>query len=170
MEDCAEVIHSDIVDVWNLRDDSKYLSSGEFKARMSHLVEDLAEPLAGAPPSSNLDGIIEARSSTPAAQWVKNPYKNSTENICCIIGYIVDLTVIHNVLFLSGHDVSVGDVLSVMDGHDKSGLKSEIHGKIRLFVTETAEASYVRIRINQLADHRFLQKTIELINEYCSNS
>ncbi|KAI0246090.1 hypothetical protein BJV78DRAFT_1158147 [Lactifluus subvellereus] len=162
LEEWAEVIRSDIVDVWNLRDHTKYLSSGEFKAQMSHLVKDLAEPLAGAPPSSNLDGIIEARSATPAAQWVKNPYQNTTENIRCIIGYIVDLTVIHNELFRSGRDVSVGDVLSVMDSHDKSGTRSRIHNEIRRIVTETAQMSYG-------TDNLILEKAIRLITQFCDS-
>ncbi|KAI0246085.1 hypothetical protein BJV78DRAFT_197290 [Lactifluus subvellereus] len=160
LEECTEVIHSDIVDVWNLLDHRKYLSSGEFKAQMSHLVKDLAEPLAGAPPSSNLDDIIEARSATPAAQWVKNPYQNTTENIGCTIGYIVDLTVIHNELFRSGRDVSVGDVLSVMDRHDKSGTWSRIHNEIRRIVTETAQMSYG-------LDNLILEKAIRLITQFC---
>jgi len=162
------IIHTDVVDVWNLRDQNKYLSSGEFKAQMSHLVKDLAEPLPGAAPSSNLHGAVVPGSDTPVAQWVKNPYQHSTENICCIMGYIVDLSVIQDELFQFGRDVSAGDVQLVMDNHDKSGRRSEIHRKVRRFVTETAEASYVKN--NQLADQRFLQKTIELINEYCSNS
>jgi hypothetical protein len=62
---CLDIIHTDIVDVWNLRDpdmvcllflrlyffaegDCQYLSSVGFKAQIYHLVEDLAEPLTSA--------------------------------------------------------------------------------------------------------------------------
>ena len=83
------------------------------------------------------------------------------------MGYIVDLTVIHNELFRSDGDVLVGDVLSVMDRY-KSDRRSAIHGKIRDFVTKTAKESYVRNP--QLANQRFLQETTDLINKYCRNS
>ncbi|KAI0246087.1 hypothetical protein BJV78DRAFT_1286734 [Lactifluus subvellereus] len=161
LEEWAEVIRSDIVDVWNLRDKSQYLSSGDFKAQMSQLVKDLAKPLAGVPAGLS---ARRAGPAMPAEQWMNNLCENTPENICCIMGYIVDLTIIHNELFLSGRDVSAEEVQSVIG----SGRWKEIHGKIRNFVTETVNGSY--INSPQLANRRFFQGTTELIDEYRNKS
>jgi hypothetical protein len=42
LKNCVNVIHIDIVEIWNLNDKNKYLLSDKFKANMSHLVKDLA--------------------------------------------------------------------------------------------------------------------------------
>ena len=76
------------------------------------------------------------------------------------MGYIVDLTVIHNELFRFGRDVSVGDVLFVLDRHDKSGTWNQIHNEIRRIVTETAQ-------ISRGTDNLILEKAIRLIRQYC---
>ncbi|KAH9968483.1 hypothetical protein BGW80DRAFT_654975 [Lactifluus volemus] len=157
LESCIDVIHADIVDIWNLRDPNMYLWSGVFKAQMSHLVEDLAGPLPGAPSTSNQGW---AGPATPAGQ---NLYQNTTENICCIMGYIVDLTVILHELFLSGHDVSGRQVQSVMDRHDKSGPKSQIHNDIRRFLSGTAS-------FTSRGSDMIPKKIIDLIAQNCRSA
>ncbi|KAN0077998.1 hypothetical protein V8E55_010055 [Tylopilus felleus] len=42
LRDCLSTIHTDIVTIWNIKDSSNYLAGNNFKARMSHLVDDLA--------------------------------------------------------------------------------------------------------------------------------
>ncbi|KAI0246859.1 hypothetical protein BJV78DRAFT_1286034 [Lactifluus subvellereus] len=162
LEYCIDIIHTDIVDVWNIRDQNKYLSNREFKAQMSHLVKDLAVPHASASPSSNLDGVVGAGSPTLAARWVKDSYQNSTENMRCIMGYIVDLTVIQHELFQSARDLSTREVRSVMERHDKSGPRTRIHNDIFSFVTGTAQLTY---RGNDV----ILEKTIDLIAQSCNS-
>jgi hypothetical protein len=78
------------------------------------------------------------------------------------MGYIVDLTVIHHELFLSGRDVSATMVLSVLDHHDQSGVKSRIHNDIRRFLAGTAPFTY---RGNDLISG----KVVDLIARYCSS-
>ncbi|KAH9051687.1 hypothetical protein EDB87DRAFT_749098 [Lactarius vividus] len=41
LKSCVNIIHADLVETWNLNDKTRYLSSDEFKAQMSHLVKDL---------------------------------------------------------------------------------------------------------------------------------
>ncbi|KAH9051692.1 hypothetical protein EDB87DRAFT_1693951 [Lactarius vividus] len=41
LKSCVNVIHLDLIEIWNLRDKAKYLSDDGFKAKMSHLVKDL---------------------------------------------------------------------------------------------------------------------------------
>ncbi|KAI0245740.1 hypothetical protein BJV78DRAFT_1365236 [Lactifluus subvellereus] len=162
LEYCIDIVHTDIVDVWNLRDQNKYLSSREFKAQMSHLVKDLAMPHASASPGSNLDGVVGAGSPTPAAQWVKDSYQNGTENMRCITGYIVDLTVIQHELFQSARDLSTREVRSVIERHDKSGPRARIHNDILSFVTGTAHLIYRERDV-------ILEKTIDLIAQSCNS-
>ncbi|KAF8267148.1 hypothetical protein EI94DRAFT_1701243 [Lactarius quietus] len=47
LKKCVEIIHDDIVEIWNLNDENRYLSSDKFKAKMSHLVKDLADATPG---------------------------------------------------------------------------------------------------------------------------
>ena len=58
LKDCVRIIHGDIIEIWNMNDKNRvwsfpwssviradldqYLSSNKFKARMSHVVKDLA--------------------------------------------------------------------------------------------------------------------------------
>ncbi|KAI0276623.1 hypothetical protein BGY98DRAFT_984684 [Russula aff. rugulosa BPL654] len=48
LKSCVDVIHTGIVDIWNLNDTNRYLSSDQFKISMSHVVKDLAVPAHGA--------------------------------------------------------------------------------------------------------------------------
>jgi hypothetical protein len=66
LKSCMDVIHIDIVEIWNLYDKNRvsscqmpccliaqqnqYLSSNQFKIYMSHVVKDLAVPAGGASP------------------------------------------------------------------------------------------------------------------------
>ncbi|KAF8266352.1 hypothetical protein EI94DRAFT_1733378 [Lactarius quietus] len=42
LKNCVNIIHDDIVEIWNLNDKTRYLSSNKFKAKMSRVVKDLA--------------------------------------------------------------------------------------------------------------------------------
>ena len=73
------VIHTDIVEIWNMRDRAKvsssrlstvlaahkyqYLSSAGFKETMSHIVKDLAGPVSSIP--SRCVCYIQDREDTP---------------------------------------------------------------------------------------------------------
>jgi len=69
LKDCVDIIHADIVGVWNLNDRTKHLLSVTFKRRMSHMVKDLAEPASDAP-IPDLSG-----SGDEFADWVNNIYR-----------------------------------------------------------------------------------------------
>ena len=86
----------------------------------------------------------------------------SQENVRCVIGYIVDLTVILDDIFrTTSGNVSTNDVQSAMDRHVGSGLRDRIHRDIRNFVQET-----FAIRFKAQGD-LVLEKIIELIRRYC---
>src|SRR5438270_494476 len=62
----------------------------------------------------------------------------SQENVRCVMGYIVDLTVILDDVFRIGAgSVSASDVQSATERHVRSGRRDRIHRDIQSFVTET---------------------------------
>ncbi|KAF8272135.1 hypothetical protein EI94DRAFT_1796529 [Lactarius quietus] len=110
LKDCVNIIHDDIVDIWNLNDKTRCLSSNKFKAKMSRLVKDL---VASANPTS------------------------SQEIVRCVAGYIIDLTVILDGIFrVAAGDMSPKHVQEVLERHGRSGHRDAIHRDIRSFVEE----------------------------------
>jgi len=159
LKTCVSIIHTDIVEVWNLNDKSKYLSSTEFKEKMSHIVKDLADSTGGVSSSPGSRG-----SGENFAEWLYKPYQDSQENVQCVMGYIVGLTVILDGIFRATPGrLSVTDVQSAMNGYIRSGRKNIIHGDIRSFVRETFE---FEIKSSVPRD-LILEKIIDLIKQYC---
>ncbi|KAI9459743.1 hypothetical protein F5148DRAFT_275688 [Russula earlei] len=66
LKNCVNVIHMDIVEIWNLNDRVRYLSSNKFKGRMSYVVKDLAESAGGA----SLGTHDPTGSGDKFAEWV----------------------------------------------------------------------------------------------------
>ena len=118
----------------------------------------------------------EHQASKSEAGWASTSYQNrravfldskvdlialsSVENVHCMMGYIVDLTVILYGLFVSGRDVSASEVHGAVDYHVKSGLRRHIHQDISRFVTKDAFSTY---RGKDLC----LEKIIDLIRQCC---
>jgi hypothetical protein len=69
-----------------------------------------------------------------------NPFF-STEKICLLVGYIIDLTLILCRVF-SSHNVSPGQVQSAIKTFAGSGLKTSIHNDIRSFITTVPQLQY----------------------------
>ncbi|KAK1224298.1 hypothetical protein PQX77_012806 [Marasmius sp. AFHP31] len=106
------VIHDDIVKIWNFDDPDMHCRSPEFKAAMSHLVEELSDqPLTER--EGKLISVVElanvASSGDPLsiaialsvvfAQWVYMVYGTSPSVIRLLMGYIVDLVIVMQSLF-----------------------------------------------------------------------
>ncbi|KAF8690274.1 hypothetical protein AX14_003036 [Amanita brunnescens Koide BX004] len=103
LEKCLFAIHKDIVTIWNIRDLDKILPSDEFRRRMKVIVEDLSRPdqmntsaLQGRIPISAAAGLASA--------WTKGVYKRLPEHIRCLMGYVVDLTLILEAAFQVSHE------------------------------------------------------------------
>jgi len=157
LKNCVDIIHADIVEVWNLNDKSKHLLSDTFKGRISHIVKDLAEPGGGIP----IPDL--GRSGDEFAEWGNDIYRGSRENVQCVMGYIVNLTlVLYGIFSLAAGRVSARSALSIMDWHVKSSRRNMIHGDIRSFVTET-----FGMRFSVQQGDLVLEKTIDLIKQYC---
>ncbi|KAH8994220.1 hypothetical protein EDB92DRAFT_1944104 [Lactarius akahatsu] len=160
LKSCVYVIHLDLVEIWNLRDRAKYLSDDGFMAKMSHLVKDLEGPA-----SSMISGPCRTRTGVEFAGWVRHVYRGSERDIRCVMGYIVNLTVILDSIFskISGDikgDISLETIASVINGHIDSGKRNKIHDDIWTFVTETFP---LRFSVSQ---DLILEKIIDLIQEF----
>jgi hypothetical protein len=87
----------------------------------------------------------------------------SQENVRCMMGYIVDLTVILDDIFrIAAVDVSVNDIQKAMDRHVTSGRRDRIHGDISNFVAETFESRFTVTKRDLV-----LENIIGLIRRYC---
>ncbi|KAH9977506.1 hypothetical protein BJV74DRAFT_860762 [Russula compacta] len=159
LKNCVNIIHTDIVEIWNLNDRTRCLMSPELMEKMSHIVKDLAGSAGGVPLSSDPSG-----SGDKAAEWVYDVYRGSPENVRCMMGYIVDLTVILDDIFrTAGGTASVNEAQSAVNRHVRSGRRDRIHREIRSFVTE---AFAIRFTVPQ--KDLILEKIIDLIRQYCS--
>jgi len=158
LENCVNVIHFDIIEIWNLYDRRKYLSSDQFKISMSHVVKDLAVPTGG--PSQSDWNIPRDK----FADWVYDVYRSSQENVRCMMGYIVDLTVIlDEISKITNGSVTGNAALGVMDTHVRSGRRDSIHQDIRSFIAETFS---IRFAIPE--KDLVLENIISLIRRYCA--
>ncbi|KAI9456382.1 hypothetical protein BJY52DRAFT_563201 [Lactarius psammicola] len=157
LKNCVNIIHVDIVEIWNLNDKTRYLSSDRFKAKMSHLVKDLAGS-ANATSGSDL-----TRAGDDYADWAHDVYRGSQENVRCVMGYIVDLTVILDGIFrMAADDMSPNHAQQVFERHVKSGHRDAIHRDIRSFITE---AFAIRFSVPQ--KDLVLERIIDLIKQFC---
>jgi len=91
-----------------------------------------------------------------AASWVNDPYCGTNENVCCVMGYVVDLTVILYHVFRSSRDVSAHLVQSAITNFVHSGHKNEIHNSIRDFVTAVPARMHLERDV-------FMERIIDLI-------
>ena len=89
----------------------------------------------------------------------------SLENIRCVMGYIVNLTVILDDIFRTcAGNVTEDAALKVMDTHVRSGRRDGIHRDIRSFVTFVISSPARPASQKDLV----LEKIIDLIRRYCS--
>ncbi|KAF8259219.1 hypothetical protein EI94DRAFT_1813704 [Lactarius quietus] len=152
LKNCVNVVHDDIVEIWNLNDMSRYLSSAQFKAKMSHVVKDLA---ASAKATSGAGGDF--------ADWVNDVYRGSQENVRCVMGYIVDLTVILDGIFRSvADDMSPKYAQQVLERHVRSGHRDAIHRDIEGFIKEA-----FAIRFAVPHKDLILERIVDLLEQYC---
>jgi len=155
LANCVEIIHADIVGTWNLPDKDKYLSSTAFKAEISYLVQDLT----GSPINTSSRHRLDGTPGTGAA-WLNGRYENSNENICLVMGYIVDLTVILCGVFGPHGSVSASGAQSVINNFANSSLKTSIHNDISSFIRTVPQFQYYDNDV-------VMAKIIDLISRNC---
>ncbi|KIJ99117.1 hypothetical protein K443DRAFT_8630 [Laccaria amethystina LaAM-08-1] len=119
MEACLRVLHTDIVQVWNIPDDCGYLKSKELKTLMIALVgnqyDELSDPNKALGHAYSLLGalpkLIGGSAAHPApimlpfvaslflVKWIYDVYDQSALMLQCFMAYIVDFTIIMQVIF-----------------------------------------------------------------------
>jgi len=179
-------LHRDIVRVWNMRDDNDLLDSLEFRARMSKLVEDLADvELVDKTAAMTLSasGVILAATAgigrvvqgsaaviAPVAAvvvfaaWVYQVYQQTPSVVRCLIAYIVDLSCIMQKLFwkmrAKGGSVTLPSATldeSLAEFEEQD--KTSIHTDIRGFVEEHGSFTFARKDL-------VLEEIVRLIQKY----
>ncbi|KAF8267124.1 hypothetical protein EI94DRAFT_1701224 [Lactarius quietus] len=109
LESCVNVIHEDIIKVWNFDDREEYLLGREFTAMMTDLVGDMARVGSSDISSPNSPDLYLNWTSTLMAPWTNGLYQNA---------------------------VSATEAQSAVQNY-KSGSKDQIHEDIRSFVAQT---------------------------------
>ncbi|KAM6495044.1 hypothetical protein JOM56_009667 [Amanita muscaria] len=147
LRQCLDVIHRDIVLVWNIRN-SSYLAGDDFKVKMSVLVDDLVANPDTPTPSDGLRvatvAALASAASSPAgivilvvgsavliAKWLFDVYQNTSHNIACVMAYIVDLTILMH--RLSEVEISEERVISTLQDYARSEEIAQVHNDIRIF-------------------------------------
>ncbi|KAJ7217465.1 hypothetical protein C8J57DRAFT_277177 [Mycena rebaudengoi] len=111
MRSVLEVLQKDIVNVWNMHDPEKHLQKPEFLALLLALVEDLSDEATNNYPLT--EKAVQAIIENPAAiviagptaifvlfaEWVRGTYKKTKSSVCCVIAFIIDLTLTMDTLF-----------------------------------------------------------------------
>ena len=88
---------------------------------------------------------------------------NSSENVRCVVGYIVDLTVVMDGIFrVAAGDMSPERALLILDRHEKSGRRDVIHRDVRSFITEAFS-----LRSSVPGKDLVLERIIDLIKQHC---
>ncbi|KAF8135881.1 hypothetical protein K438DRAFT_1882461 [Mycena galopus ATCC 62051] len=118
-EACLATIHEEITESWNFYDPNDLLNGNEFRDRIKALVQ-LVTPGKSEVKSwfQNLDnietlvglGTAMATAMAPAVAgialsvifigWLRNAYRKTPEGLRCLMGYIIDLTLVLDQLFL----------------------------------------------------------------------
>ncbi|KAF8351823.1 P-loop containing nucleoside triphosphate hydrolase protein [Amanita rubescens] len=95
---CLYKMHKDIVAIWNIPNLDEYLLSDDFCRRMMAVVDDLVHQTQT---NTNMkQGKIPKQGvAYLAIAWANNLYNRVPEHIRCLIGYVVDLTLILQVVF-----------------------------------------------------------------------
>ncbi|KAF9488802.1 hypothetical protein BDN71DRAFT_1424471 [Pleurotus eryngii] len=159
LKKCLDVIHRDVIAVWNFQDPNKHLNSIKFQELMSQIVDDLAERdmldpnktlVGGITLVGTIAGIIGGLSGPAApivipivatvvfAKWVYDVYKQSAPVLRCLMGYIVDLTIIMQILFMltrgDPRPVSNRMIKLATKTYAESPAKVQIHNQIQDYV------------------------------------
>lgn len=119
IEACLRVLHTDIVRVWNIQDEFEHLESKEFRALMTTLAgqqyEELSDPnttifraspllaalaaLLGGLSAPAAPIVIPIAATVVLAKWAYDVYKQSALMVQRLMAYIVDFTIIMQVIF-----------------------------------------------------------------------
>ncbi|KIK01796.1 hypothetical protein K443DRAFT_6595 [Laccaria amethystina LaAM-08-1] len=180
IEACLKVLHVDIIQVWNIQDDCRYLESKELKKLMIELVgnqyDEPSDPntnfarafsvlealtkLIGALAAHAAPIVLPIVATLFLVKWIYDVYEQSALMLQRLMAYIVDFTIIMQIIF--GLVVNARLRLSrrliklVFKAYSISEERTKVHEEIKEHVKLVG-------RFNRDAA---LVKIIELIKEY----
>ncbi|KAG6853060.1 hypothetical protein C0991_007171 [Blastosporella zonata] len=167
LQQCLEVIHTDIIAVWQFDDPHGYLASNYFKALMSNIVaaegDETKHPngpaknlIAGISLIAGIAGIVSAVSGPAApivipiaasfvlAKWAYDVYQQTTIVLRLLMAYIIDLTLIlQNIFWLQalcgpGQPLSRRIIKAAARAYYESNTKQTISFKIDKHLEEAS--------------------------------
>ncbi|KAG8824273.1 hypothetical protein FRC19_002105 [Serendipita sp. 401] len=169
LETCLDVVHMDIVNVWELDDPRKNLKSREFKALVTQLVSDNIHRKPPTDPKKSIGaglallgtiaGVVSALSGPAApivipvvgglvlAKWVYDVYEASRNNLEHLIAYIIHLTLImQNIFWIAkGERPTSKKLISLASvAYLRSSVKEEVHAEISDYVRRSKFAPGAR--------------------------
>ncbi|KAG8962663.1 hypothetical protein FRC03_003916 [Tulasnella sp. 419] len=183
---CLDVLHEDIVLVWNFYDPHRYLVDEDFKQRMRASIEDLADKDAVNPNTALVTGISATAGVTGLvgalippgalivgpiaaiavlAKWVYDVYQQTPGVLRCLMAYIVDLTIVMRRLFWNVRKeggikpLPEALLLQSLKEFADSDDRRLVHGEIRSFVDKGG----IKDRVSK---DRVMDEVVRLIDKY----
>ncbi|KAF4565356.1 hypothetical protein EYR36_001927 [Pleurotus pulmonarius] len=180
---CLDVIHKDIVAVWNFQDTEMHLLSDTVKGDFIQLLCDMRDEAQPMSPVKSLTAIgpaVTALASATAAvplatpivipiavilglaAWVWQVYQRSHESIRCLMCYVVDVTIIMQLVFKSHEQSGQIDrdvIKGAIEAYANSGVLRRNHTIVRSFVGDLNIGDRVSSR-------RIMEKIEELIMDH----
>ncbi|KAF8351828.1 kinase-like domain-containing protein [Amanita rubescens] len=166
LENCLYAIHKDIITIWNFRDLHEFLLSDGFRRRVMVIVEDLKD-------TNTMQSKVTVASALAGLSklWTNAVYKNGPEHIRCLMGYVVDLTLILQAMFqVSLQDqyegtVTVDHVDEILYEFHSSEKKKNIHHAIRTFAQHSRAKDDVVEKIQLLLKENQMTKADTQLNK-----
>ncbi|KAG1858794.1 hypothetical protein DFJ58DRAFT_781762 [Suillus subalutaceus] len=159
MRDCLNVLHTDIVTVWNFSDPHRFLYSTEFRTMMVNMVNKLdsdderaADPnkciVVGLSMVGTIAGIVSALAGPAApivvpiaagvvlAVWVHDVYQMSHAVLQRFMSYIVNLTLVLQTLYLvsESQELTRRAIKLAVASYLKSPMSGKVHSRIQEYV------------------------------------
>jgi len=184
LQKCLDTIHLEITSCWNFNDPDNLLDTDDFREKIKKLAQ-LVTPETSDLSSwfsqslNTIHGLIGVGSTLASAvapavaaiglstifiKWVANVYQQTPEVLRCLMGYIVDLTLVMDQLFLHTLPQKLPRLLSA-DQIDmalenyKNSEAQEVHHQVREYVKKTTFAAILHSNNAHL-------KVIELIQQH----
>ncbi|KIM80052.1 hypothetical protein PILCRDRAFT_822897 [Piloderma croceum F 1598] len=183
LEECLAILHHDIALSWNFNDPDNLLSSKDFRNRVMVLAQlvtpDTSELRSWFQNPDQIQSVMVVTSAlvsvaAPAIaaiglsamfiKWITRVYQRTPEVLRCLMGYLVDLTLVMDQLFLNTLPLKPPRLLTEeqIDAALEDYKNSEavnVHRAIREYVNKSTFGEILRANNAQ-------QKVIELIKQH----
>jgi len=178
MWDCLDVLHTDIVEVWNFRDPHKYLRSQEFRKLILDMVDGtqvgpIADPDKTVTTRFSMVGTVASVLAGPAAPivvpivagvvfgaWVYDVYQTSDVVLQRFMAYIAHLALVLRTLFIvsESQELTRRAIKLAVKSYLASPMSGDVLNRIQEYIRQ--------LTILDHADSDTLNKIEEVIQFY----